>query len=257
MLKPEPLFFTKVYVDLHWGFASRYIILSKSRESFLIPPPTTLIGALAYSHAKLLHMPEELASLSYAENIRKNIVSVNVKVNSPLQSYSDLSKIWWYKKRERTPKFDAVATGKVVKGVAEAPSFTVVYLFNYEGLRNLGGERSVVTSSLSIARIGGREGLASVKKLEFGQAKQLESKRTSTNYSFWHDLAGKLIGNYYAQRVVDYRKVSIGDYSGAPTRLHVYPYDVKERCATTVEVEIEEGDAVIYDVGGESVIVEL
>ncbi len=157
MPKPQPLFFVKIHVDLHWGFASRRTVLSKSKDSFLIPPPTTFIGALAYGHAKLFNGPEELDSVSYAEKVRENLASVNVKVNAPLQEYSDLSRIWWYRVREKVVKFDAVALGKVIKGISEPPSFTVTYLFNDDGIRSLGGEKAIITSALSMIRIGSKE----------------------------------------------------------------------------------------------------
>ncbi|MDW8011331.1 MAG: CRISPR-associated protein Cas5, partial [Sulfolobales archaeon] len=38
--------YIKVDLDIVWGFSVRKYVASKSRESYLLPPPTTLIGAL-------------------------------------------------------------------------------------------------------------------------------------------------------------------------------------------------------------------
>jgi len=257
MPKPSPLFFVKVCMDLHWGFASRYAQWSKSKDSFLIPPLTTFIGALAYGHARLFSRPEELDSVSYAEKIRENLTSVNVKVTSPLWLYSDLSKIWWYRYREKSAKPDAVALGKVVKGSLEAPSFTVVYSLNEKGVEALGGEKALVASAASITRVGSKEGIASVREVSHGCTKPLNTAHGTTSYSLWKDLAEEVSGTFYTQRIVDYRVASIGDYSKAPARLHLYPYDAKEGRGTSIDVRIRSDRAAIYNVEGELVVIEL
>ncbi|MCX8205186.1 MAG: type I-A CRISPR-associated protein Cas5a [Candidatus Nezhaarchaeota archaeon] len=256
-MKPSQLFFVKVHLDLHWGFASRHAPWSKSKDAFLIPPPTTFIGALAYGHARLFKRPEELDFVSYAEKVRENVASINISVASPLWAYSDLSRIWWYRRRERAVKFDAVALGKVVKGPVEAPSFTVVYLLSERGVKELGGEGPLVASAASIVRIGSKESIASVREVSYGHAELLSETRGATHYSLWRDLAEEVSGTYYAQDVVDYRKASIGDYFAAPKRLHIYPYDVEKGRRALINVKVKNGRAAMYDVAGELVVVEL
>lgn len=257
----KPLHYLRVGVDLSWGLSIRKYIFSKSRESYLIPPPTTFIGALAYGYARFMWLPEETADgesfYSSAELIRKKIHSVNVKVNIPLIHYSDLNRIWWYKERERVAKTDAAALGKTYKGLKYSinmPDFDVVY-FLEENTED-SEVRLLTIAGHSIVRLGGSYSLACVRYVLWGIAKPLKATLGRTSFSFWADLSRiSISSNILRQLVVDPSKTPIGDYSSAEYREHVYPLRIDILKPLQVEVETTDS-AQLYDVDGEIVVVE-
>jgi len=248
-------FFLKMGLDLHWGYAVRRTLYSKTRDSYLLPPPTTIIGALSYGYARILNLPEEIygaESISTAERLRKHIMSVNIKVNAPLHHYSDLNRIWWFRVREKKTKFDSIALGKVYTSVHKRPSIETILLFR--GKVNV---EDLVKAAYSIPRLGCKESIISVKYVKYGYAKRLDVEEAETSYSFWYDLVREFKGNVYLQQVIDYRKTPISRYARVPLRLHAYPYDSFSKTPVKVTAKIDSSRSAFYDVEGEVIIVEL
>ena len=252
---PPTLPYLKIGLDLHWGFSARRTLLSKTRESMLFPPPSTIIGSLAYGLAKTSKLPEEVDEASSAELLRKNVFSVHIKVNAALSQYSDLTRVWWYRRREGRAKFDAVALGKTYAYNFDrsAPSIEALLLFKSDGGLE---ERRLIPAALSVTRIGSKEGVVCVRHVKQGLAVPINLERCGTRYSFWRDLVESVDGVVYEQEVVDYRLTPIADYAKATTRVHAYPYDLMKRRPVTVEVTLSKR-AKPYVVDGEVVIVEL
>ena len=242
---------------LSWGFTAKTLTASKTRESYLVPPPTTLIGALAYGYSRLHRMPElhpRQVGSSSAEEVRRLVVSVNESVKSPLFQYADLSKIRWYYIREKEARFDAVALGKVYKGFSRGVGdLDVVYVVREESHM-----KTIAVSAHSIVRVGGSHGLVSVENVEYGPLQCSPSETdTKTRYSFWEDLAVNVSPqDVLVQEVVDYRKASIGSYAGAPLRRRIYPYSLALLAPIEVNVKVDSRKAVICRAGEEVVIVE-
>lgn len=252
-MQPPVLFYLKIGLDLHWGFSTRRALLSKTRESMLLPPPSTIIGSLAYGLARVLKLPEEVEDVSSADLLRRNVFSVHVRVNAALSQYSDLARVWWYRKREGRAKFDAVALGKTYTYTpGHIPSLESLLLFK----RGDVDEAKLTSAALSITRVGSKESIACVRYVRQGLAVPLNMNRCTTSYSFWRDLVDVVSGTVYEQEVVDYRSTPISDYTKAATRVHAYPYDLARRAPTSVEV-VMEGRARPYVVDGEVVVVEL
>ncbi len=247
------MYYVKVIMRLSWGFISRKLFSSKSRESYIVPPPTTLIGALSYGYARLNKIPEEEGSLSSAERIRKLIYSVHEKINAPIAQYADISKIWWYRAREAAAKYDAVAVGKAYKGVLSGYSdLEVMYI-----AREQYHARIIASSAHSIMRVGGSYGLVSVEDVEYGSLSCISEGEASTLYSFWEDLVvDGLSGDILVEDVVDYRKASMGSYVESSLRRRVYPYSRYLMKPVEVRVKIDPRRAIICRGGGEVVIVE-
>lgn len=259
--------YLRVGIDLHWGASVRKYSSSKTRESYVVPPPTTLIGALSYGYARYVGLPEEhtergsagrMEFYSSAEVVRRKILSVNVKVNSPFVQHSDLVRIWWYRERERAAKTDAVAVGRSYKGLKHergAPDLDVVYFLKEDAAEEVELKRLIV-SGCSIVRLGGSHGLASVRRVSWGLARPLAHTRGKTGFSFWADLSRLPIPvNVLRQLVVDPAKAPVGDYSEDGYREHVYPLRVDTLKPESIEVEVE-GRARLYEVEGELVVVE-
>lgn len=57
------LFTTTITVKVHYGYSIRTYPASASQKSFTIPPPTTIIGALAYAYASINNMNREYSTV--------------------------------------------------------------------------------------------------------------------------------------------------------------------------------------------------
>lgn len=263
----DALPYIRVGIDLHWGVSVRKHFFSKTRETYLVPPPTTLIGALSYGYSRYVNKPEEMAQeastgktdfYSSAELVRRKVISVNVRVNTPFIGFSDVVKIWWFREREKAAKTDAVAVGKSYKGLKNdlnTPDLDVVYFLNKE-TANKDELKQLVVSSYSIIRLGGSHGLASVRRVSWGEAKPLDIKKGETAFSFWADLSKTPIPtNVLRQLVIDPAKTPAGDYSKAKYREQIYPLRIDTLKLEPVEVEVVDR-ARLYEVEGELVVVE-
>ena len=251
----QSFFYIKTELILHWGFTVRKYIMSKSRESYLAPPPTTLIGALAYGYAKIRGEPEEKNEMSTAEEIRKNIRSVNIKINTPLIHYADITRIYWYREREKMTEIDAVSIGKTFKGLNFTHDLEVVYVFDKIDDQMM---KNYISAALSITRIGGSHGIVSVKKVSYGFAKKIDEHKSATYYSLWTDLLKSEISTpYLRQSVVDYRRNQIGDYSSAIYREMIYFLRLDLMKPEKPNVEIDPSKASFYEIeGGERIVIE-
>ena len=247
------MYYVKVSMRLIWGFTVKNLISSKTRESYIIPPPTTLIGALAYGYTKLKGIPEEEAGLSSAERVRKLILSVHERMVAPVTHYADLSRIWWYGRG--AVEFDAVAIGKVYKGVSRGKGdFEAIYVIG-----DSDKARDIALAAHSIIRIGGSYGLVSVEDVEVGPLSCSKTDNMiSTRYSFWEDLInGNLPEDILVQEVVDYRKNPIGNYASSNLRRRVYPYSKTLMKPVEVSVGIDPSKAVACKAGEEVLVVEV
>jgi len=249
-------FYIRTSLVFHWGHSSRKYVSSKTRESYLVPPPTTLIGALSYGYARVRGLPEESGGVGTAELIRENTLSVNVRVFSPIFHYADLARVWWFRERERLAKTDAVAIGKSYVGVkhGRGPDLEVVYVFRKDLKLE---KRHLVEAAYSIVRVGGSRGLVSVIEVDYGEASELDVRTVRTGFSTWSDLVdlGATGLPLLRELVVDYRRARVGDYTGAPLREHVFMYRTDILKPVEVEVTLRVG-ALPLVAGDEVVVVE-
>jgi len=256
----NPLFFLKITCALHWGWKLNLVPFSKSRPPLLVPPPTTLIGALAYPLNRVLNLPETLKEHSGAERLRESLKYVGLRIDSPLISYFDLSKISFFYRREA--KRDAVAVGKtyaLCKGLKyESPTITVCYVVDEEkahhNFRSDDIKKSLIEAASGITRIGSRESLVAPLSLSCGEAKIIPQRRGKSSFSFMRRGVSRLLdGDFIEVEVVDWENSPIGDYHGARRELMIVPYDSVEHLSRPVEVELSE-DHVFIDVEGELVV---
>jgi len=252
-------FYIKVGLSTHWGYSFKRTLFSKTRDSYLLPPPTALIGALAYGLARVKDISEEILSnggwISSSNIVRDFIRSVNIKVNAPLHHHSDLAKIWWYRARERRVKFDAVATGKVyIPAINNLPSIEAIYVIDELKLRDIRKE-DLLLAAYSIVRLGSKESLTSVMSVSYGEAKELSEREVTTSYSFWYDLVESIDGDVITQYVVDPNQNIIGDYARAKYRQLVYPYSRSLKKLSEVKVKVND-KAKVLNIDGEVIIIE-
>mgnify|MGYP000509965550 CR=1 FL=1 len=261
--KNNAIFYIKVSLIPHWGFMLTQVGATKSRIALRVLPPTTLIGALAYSlfHDKL---PEErvvssagkrkgLSIVSAADYLRDVLISVNAKINVPFIRYADLSRIFFYDVRRKVLKSDAVAVGKIYTGRGD---IRVTYLFDSELAEEKLGTRwkeELAVAAMSIVRVGSKESIVSAIRVEYGEAKPVEAREVETSYYFPSYAATPLRGVFSLVNVVDWTKSSIGSYLEAEYTSIVVPYDSASLRVSTVRAKLSDGVSA-YDVGGEIVV---
>ncbi len=255
MFKTNLLFFLKIKFRYHWGYTVFKGGPSKSRISYLLPPPTTIIGALAYGLRRTMKLPEEENGFSGAESLRRATVSVNIRVNGALSEFMDVSKIWWFRERERKMKFDAVALGKVYapSAIGEA-----IIIFDKASLKEVFGEefiKKIVLSAHSISRVGSRESIVNVENVSYGEPGVYKaSGKVETKHSFWRECAKKIVGDRIESKVIDFRVTPIGNYLKPKWGVMVYPYSSAKKKPTILEVVPSE-NTLVLNVGGDIVLV--
>ena len=172
----------------HWGFSVRIVTESAGAQCYPYPPPSTLIGALAYGMSSVSELPECRLS---ASGKRVSLVSsaaivytavpwaafafsdaTAVAGRSVAVGYSDFIRAFrlLYQRgarhtwEQRDMWYGVNAHGKAY---ACGAGFKVIYLVDEEELGKLGlTERGLLVAAYSIVRIGARESLVSVVSAE-------------------------------------------------------------------------------------------
>lgn len=256
-MPPPPLFFLKVPCAVHWGWKLNAVPFSKSRPPLVVPPPSSLIGALAYPLGRLLRFPETRGNLSWAESLRRGLVYVGLRVDAPLVPYFDLNRIhFFYRGEERS---DAVAVGKtyVLSVSPLLPTITLCYVADLgrveEALGCVDARSVLVEAAWGITRVGSRESLVSPIEVVCGEARVAGVVKGETAFSFMKKAAAAVDGVFITEEVVDWEVTEIGDYGRARRGILVVPYDEEEKRSKPVAVTVSSGYSFV-DVGRELVV---
>ena len=239
-----PLFYSKVSVKLHWGFSVSVPTASKAKGAALLPPPSTLVGALSYgrfrgvdsigvgggvgSPAAALEQRIRVAAArfedstvaSYIEDVVRNVVS-------PFQRPG--------RRAERRYRYNIVPTGKIY---SPGGQLRLVYVSDL-------ARDELEALSWAITRLGSKEGLVSVEGVEVGEAKQVQGD-LRTKYYFRSDV-DHAIGEV---QYVDFWEG--GSLWGKRARSVRYAVPVSEFPFRPREVKVRAKEA--YEVGGEVVV---
>ncbi len=199
----------RVIVRLHWGFSIKYPLYSATQPSLRLPPPTSLLGALAYP-------------LSIQE-IRPEVIVVNGAIYSstvilmdviPWLCYRilDLDPRWLVETKDisrvlivpyirnehvypGSPNIWAVqAHGKIY-----APTMTLDIVYIVTGSKN--NIERLTYAAWGISRVGIKEALVSTVEVELLDVVITSEKHVSTKYSFPRSLAEPIEGEYMLVRL--------------------------------------------------------
>jgi len=163
---------TLLIVDgvMSWGFSVRAALTSAGSQSYPLPPPTTLVGALAAAYARLNYLPEVVATggdiYSRVREFVGMIPWATIKFRRYIISYSDLGRLarahylrGEYRSFEHVDKWFGVSSfGKVY---APYTPFRIVYVVG--GRTGSVDLKELLKASLSIVSIGSKEGLVHVR----------------------------------------------------------------------------------------------
>ncbi|RLE60535.1 MAG: type I-A CRISPR-associated protein Cas5 [Thermoprotei archaeon] len=235
------MIYIKVSLKPHWGFLINYSGFTKSRPALRVIPPTTLIGALAYGLFR--NQGETSGEYSKAEVIRPIFRGVHLRVNVPLIEYSDLSRVFSYKVRDKRIITDAVAVGKLY--TIPLSNIEVVYLIDENKADEIIGNNwheKLISASWSICRIGARESIVSAEEVTLSEAEVIRDRVVKTSFYFPFRAAkdGEVKGTYVIYNVVDWTEAPIGDYTTSPRIPLVFPYDMERFKSVEVEVRLND-----------------
>jgi len=170
-------YYSKVFLRLHWGYAIRKPS-TKARPALLLPPPTTLVGALSYSKYRgienIVINKKDVGSPAYEIY---NDVKATAKIESPITYIEDIINgvTSAYVKRPLKNKHNIIPLGKVY-----SPNGRLVAVFITSALPR----EKLEKMSWEITRIGCKECLVNVEDVEIGEAQKVSNKVVETSYYF-------------------------------------------------------------------------
>jgi CRISPR-associated protein Cas5a/b/c len=237
-------FYAKVLLKLHWGFSVSVPSASKAKASFLLPPPTTLKGALSFAKYKGIDSLnggspakefEEVFAFarfsddtvaSYSEDVVRNVVLLFQREDRRVDK-----KFW----------FNIIPTGKVLSPSGKLMAVFVTNKINKDELGKM---------AWSIIRIGSKESLVSVEEVEVGEAKEVKGKTVNTKYYF--PASAKVVPR--DQSFLIYANFWEGGYDfGKKAKPVRYALPLQKFPIKSIEVKVEAEKA--FEVGGEYVVV--
>jgi CRISPR-associated protein Cas5a/b/c len=182
----------------HWGFSVRLVTESAGAQYYPYPPPSTLIGALAYGVSSVKGLPESIISpagkgsntiLSTVAQIHRAVRWATFAYSSKFPQrpvgavgYSDFIRAFRlpYQRGQRHTWdqsdmwYGVNAHGRIY---ACGAGFKAIYLVNEKGLKELElSETDLLRAAYSIVRIGARESLVSVVSAEV--TRDVEAQRS-------------------------------------------------------------------------------
>jgi len=202
-MAPEELQALKVTGEFHWGYSIRAVSESAAAHPYMVPPPSTLIGALSYGLTRVRGLSEctniegKLASrtleaysiVSWAtfglQDERKEMAIVAHGYSDPVRlfrlPYQRGARHEW---AQRDMWFGVAAHGKTYYPTG---GFKILYLIRKrEAEEILGGDYQeiLLRSCASICRLGSREGLVSIESVELSEDLQRINPPARTSLYF-------------------------------------------------------------------------
>ena len=260
-----PLYFLYVEAKLHWGFACRLVPFGKSRLALKVPPPSTLLGALAYPLARQLGWPEVILEAdgrakSGADRVLGFSASAHARIRFAPSIRSDISRVFWYYLLKKEVRTDAIALEKVYANPLPeegAPKIDIIYVIDAGRAEDALGQRwpaLLETSAWAMTRIGQKEGLITVEEVRLAEAKLLDEEHVSTEFYFPLEAStGELEGSWIQEMFVDPWEAGIGEYAGLRARPFIVPFSIVEQRPTEVKVRLSAEGAAL-DCGGHIVV---
>jgi CRISPR-associated protein Cas5a/b/c len=189
----------RVELVFAWGYSVKSKKVSKAQHAHVLPPPTTLIGALSKGLAKTLGRGEIIESQGKLASPAKDYASMFEAASAYVEFVKDdatgFGKYWEdplryqilqfqkpHRRADPTYRFGLVPAGKVY-----CPSAKMVlgYLVNEViAGKILGAEwyRQLINAAYSITHIGSKESITAVEKVELKGTEPIKSGELETRF---------------------------------------------------------------------------
>jgi len=224
----KPLFALYVSGVLHWGFVSQVVPFSKTRLAFKAPPPTTLVGALAYPLRRLFNMSENRGETSGAEDLREVVLWSTAKLSLKLSKVIDVSKIYWYDRHpeRRKADIDAVATEKIYVSSFNDATLDLGYVINGIAAEDLFGEKwknILETGAWGISRVGQKESLYTVNQTTLTKLELIKASVVECGFYLPYRLVENIEeGSFFVEYFVP-ENTKIADYVDVKKEAYLIP----------------------------------
>ncbi len=206
-------FYSKI--KLHWGFAVRVKGATASQPAFILPPPTTIVGAFAYPLARILDLSEDLprgmrkTSISpiitpvfecFLKSTKGATAGLDPDSEAGLVQHSELSRIigFTYKTGGQIGEtlkkhlFEAIPTIMPVQpmGSSYGPNSTlnIAALIDIDQLAKCLGINSEDVDSIGlkachgVSRLGSKESIISVLEAAYGEPETEDGETHTIGY---------------------------------------------------------------------------
>lgn len=229
----------------HGVIALRVSPQSKMRASFKHPPPTSIIGALAYplfrDSRREIVISKDGRVKSIADELRNMLIGVAVSSRGGLM-YGPLFKI---NRLYHGVADSAVTSLPITITYSEYDSLIrVVYIFDDEKLTNY-TLNDLERAAWGITRLGSRESVVNIEDVKTSRVEISDADVVKTQFSYSLERVKNVKGRYDIEMVVDWRSNEVGDYSRVSRIRVAYP----------LEDNIVEGELKVVYVNGEAVII--
>lgn len=207
-------------IRLSWGFAARLQPQSKMRLALKYPPPTTLIGALAYPFIRSKDNRVEVLqrnkrTISAADSIRGKFIDVAASFSEEPLIYGDYLRIHrFYKGRvdKAITAFPVSLSYSSGKGIAD-----IAYITEK-------ADKDLERAAWGITRLGSRESVVSTEFVYVGRAEEKVGNEVTTRFSFQLNSAIRIVrGSSSVIYAVNWRSAEIGSYEGVERIPYFYP----------------------------------
>ncbi len=197
----------RIVIELHWGYSVKHPFFSASQPSFRFPPPTTLIGALAFAIASREIGTEILVEkdglYSYTAELLDDIPWVAYRFLSIdpacIAETRDLTRVLIapYVRRDNVYPGSPYVWAVQIHGKVYAPATEIEILYIVRD--SIAGKAA--RCAWGIARLGTKESIASVRSVELLEVGTVASDVIETSYSFARSLAEPIEGVYTVSRL--------------------------------------------------------
>lgn len=219
---------------------------SKMRMSFKHPPPTSLIGALAYplfnEGRREILIDEKGQIRSKADELRAMLIEVSIRTINGGIMYGPIFRI-------------NRLYHKVVESAVTSLPFTVTYgnkdcllhvayAFDEQKLVNY-SVKDLERAAWGITRIGSRESVVYVEEVKSANVELLKTNSIETFFSFPLDKAKSVKGKFDVEQVVDWKTNEIGDYSRSPKIRMAYPLEKNIIEGELEVIKVEDGGIIV------------
>ncbi len=196
----------RVVAKLHWGYSVKHPIYSASQPCLRYPPPTTLLGALAYAIAREEGIEVRLEGstlYSYATQLLSVVPWTTYRFldvdPSVLIETRDISRVLMapYTRSDNVYPGSIYVWAVQTHGKIYAPCTTleILYIVRSDALDKIS------RAAWGITRLGTRESIVSVQLVEPLEAETVENNVVETSFGFPRSLATPVEGSFVESRL--------------------------------------------------------